>query len=396
VKSAPLIVGLLVASVLLGSTAYAQGSPPTGPLRTPEGFGNGGWAGQPFAYVPFPVSSCADSGPGSFRQAISQVNAYYATFWSLGWYEGATIHHELTCDTTLLSPLPKLQAPGVLVDGRGSILRGQPLIVRNAWDVIVQDVRFHSPAGDGISVINSRNVNIQHVTVFDAYDGSIDVTDGSQDVTIQDSLLLRPDNREPVRASTNSLLKDNTPCNDPVRREVKRVSYIRTAFVNGRARNPMLVRDDCGNTASDTTAEVVNTLIANWTFPGTGGGYGITALSGAHANIVANYLSNPAGSVTARRNGIFVCHPDATPNCYGSHAHAEAYVAGNVLDNEPVWDFANAEGTTSTPFSGSADYGTLLPACEAAQTVLSESGALTGGRDAVELLELATVQLVNC
>jgi pectate lyase len=393
VKSARVGIGLLIVSVL-SSTAYAQG-PPDAPLRTPEGFGNGGWAGQPFDYVSFPVSSCDDSGPGTLRQAIGQVNAYYVVFGLLGWYDGATIHHELTCDTTLLSPLPKLQAPKVLVDGRGSVLRGQSLIVRNAWDVIVQDLRFHSPAGDGISVINSRNVNIQHVTVFDAYDGSIDVTDGSEDVTIQDSLLLRPDNREPYRASTNSLLKDNTPCSEP-RHEVKRVSYIRTAFVNGRARNPMLTRDDCGNTASDTTAEVFNNLVANWTLPGTGGGYGITAISGAHVNVVANYLSNPAGSVSARRNGIFVCHPDATPNCSGSYANAEAYVAGNVLDNEMAWNFTDAEGTTSTPFTGSVDYGTVLPACDAAQTVLSESGALTGGRDATELLELATVQLQSC
>jgi hypothetical protein len=371
-------------------------SPPTAPLRAPEGFGNGGWSGAPLEYAPFPVVSCDDSGPGTLRAAIALVNSYYATAGPLGQYAGATIYHELTCDTALLLPLPKLLAPKILIDGRGSVLRGQPLILWNLHDVIVQDVRFHGPAGDGISVINSQNVNIQHVTVFDAYDGSIDVTDGSRDVTIQDSLLLRPDNREPVRASTSSLLKDNTPCSQPERREVLRVSYIRTGLINGRARNPMMSRDACGNTATGTTAEVVNNLVANWTLPGTGGGYGITALGGAHVNIVANYLSNPVGSTSARRNGIFVCHPEATPNCNGSAADAQAYVAGNVLDNEPTWDFTAAEATTATPFAGGMDYGTLPSACDAAQAVLSESGAVTGGRDTVEEVELASVNLLHC
>ena len=392
------IVAAFVLCVFPAATIHAQGlpSPPTAPLRTPEGFGNGGWSGQPLDYTPFPVLSCADSGPGTLRAAIGQVNSHYVAASALGAYVGATIYHELTCDITLLSPLPKLMAPKVLIDGRGSILRGQPLILWNLHDVIVQDLRVHSPAGDGISVINSHNVNIQHVTIFDAYDGSIDVTDGSRDVTIQDSLLLRPDNREPTRASTSSLLKDNTPCTQPVRREVTRVSYIRNAFVNARARNPMMLRDDCGYTATETTAEVVSNLVANWTLPGTGGGYGVTALGGAHVNVVGNYLSNPAGSVTARRNGIFICHPEATPNCNGSAADAQAYVAGNVLDNEPTWDFALAEATTSTPFPGSVGYDTVPPACEAAQAVLSQSGASTGGRDDVEMLELGTVTLLNC
>ena len=392
------LVAVLVLCLAPADTTHAEGPqpPPTAPLRTPEGFGNGGWSGVPLDYTPFPVVSCDDAGPGTLRAAIALVNGYYATAGPLGQYAGATIYHELTCDTALVSPLPKLLAPKVLIDGRGSVLRGQPLILWNLYDIIVQDVRFHGPAGDGISVINSQNVNIQHVTVFDAYDGSIDVTDGSRDVTIQDSLLLRPDNREPVRASTSSLLKDNTPCSQPARREVLRVSYIRNALVNARARNPMMSRDDCGNAATGTTAEVINNLVANWTLPGTGGGYGITALGGAHVNIVANYLSNPAGSLTARRNGIFVCHPDATPNCNGSAADAQAYVAGNVLDNEPIWNFTAAEATTSTPFAGGVDYGTLSSACHAAQAVLSGSGAVTGGRDAVEQVELASVNLLHC
>jgi pectate lyase len=382
--------------LLAGAHAEDPPLPPDRPLQAPEGFGNGGWSGLPLDYSAFPVLSCADSGLGTLRDAISQVNSYHAVLGPIGQYVGATIYHELTCDTTLLSPLPRLTAPKVFIDGRGTILRGQALILWNLHDIIVQDLRFHSPLGDGISVINSHNVNIQHVTIVDAFDGSIDITDGSEDVTVQDSLLLRPDNREPRRASTNSLLKDNTPCDRDVRREVKRVSYIRNAFINGRARNPMMLRDDCGNTATDTTAEVFNNLVANWTLPGTGGGQGITALAGAHVNIVANYLSNPAGGTSARRNGIFVCHPDATPNCYGSPADAQAYVAGNVLDDEPTWDFTAAEGTTSTPFAGSVDYDTVPAACAAAQGVLAGAGAVTGGRDETEQVEIGTVQLSHC
>ena len=393
----PLLAAIALCLAPAAAT-HAEGPlpPPTAPLRVPEGFGNGGWSGVPLGYAPFPVVSCDDAGPGTLRAAIALVNSHYGTAGPLGHYAGATIYHELTCDTALVSPLPKLLAPKVLIDGRGSVLRDQPLILQNLHDVIVQDIRFHGSAGDGISVINSQNVNIQHVTVFDAYDGSIDVTDGSRDVTIQDSLLLRPDNREPVRASTSSLLKDNTPCSQAVRREVVRVSYIRNALVNARARNPMMSRDDCGNTATGTTAEVVNNLVANWTLPGTGGGYGITALNGAHVNIVANYLSNPAGSISARRNGIFVCNPVATNNCNGLAADAQAYVAGNVLDNEPTWNFTTAESTTSTPFAANGDYGALLSACDAAQAVLSGSGAVTGGRDTVEEIELASVNLLHC
>jgi hypothetical protein len=309
-----MMVGVLACVLAVFTLATsADANPPSAPIRVTAGFGDGGAANIPTYDFVFAVQTCDDSGPLSLRNAISTANA--------GGHIGAVIYFPEQCDVILVSPLPAITANNVFVAGNGSTLRGHGLVVKGAQNVLIQDLRIKHAAFDGIGIRGpARNVHVQHVTITGATDGSIDITDGPQDVTVMYSILTSPVNT-PKRASTNMMISDNT-CGA----ETKRVTLLYNLFANSRARNPIVQRDNCGNIATDTTAEVLGNVVANWTKLSAGltGGQGIVVMDGAKANIVSNYLTNPDATAANQTNGVFVCHPDATTGCTGLDATGEA------------------------------------------------------------------------
>lgn len=68
--------------------------------------------------------------------------------------------------------------------GQGAVLLGGTLYLRNATNVILRNLVLRDSPGDGISLSGARRVWVDHCTVMDCGDGLIDLTHGTDEVTI--------------------------------------------------------------------------------------------------------------------------------------------------------------------------------------------------------------------
>ena len=154
--------------------AFAQ------PLAFPgaEGFGRfavGGRGGDVVA-----VTNLNDSGPGSLREA---VGAGHRTV--IFRVSGTIV---LTSD--LLIERSHLTIAGQTAPGDGICLRGHPLRLRGANDVVIRHLRVRpgpesGKAIDGIEVRDGRNIIIDHCSVSWTVDEAMNTWHGTRDLTVQ-------------------------------------------------------------------------------------------------------------------------------------------------------------------------------------------------------------------
>ena len=303
----------------------------------PEGFGAStpGGAGNPIVHV----TNLNDSGPGSLRAALSAGNR--------------TIVFDVAGDIVLTEPLTvrafvtidglSAPEPGITLRNRGLLIRGS----RGAHDVIVRGLRIRDAVGDGITIAGGTyNVLIEHVSVAGSSDGNVDITEDSHDVTIAWSVIAGP--------GKNMLIKYGA----------SRVTLHHNAFVHGSGRNPQArMNDTTKATATDTTLDMRNNIVANWASSGTVVWYG------PWANVVDNFYS----------------HSDDALEVIA----ARAYVAGNVSgDGQDL----NGCGTEPAPFP--APFVETADACTAALLVLEQVAVRP--LDGVDLAALAAVNLTGC
>ncbi len=144
-------------------------------LAGAEGYGasaTGGLAGPLIL-----VSSLADAGPGSLREALERPGPAWVAFAVDG-------------QIRLRSPIEL--ASDKTVDGRGHRIEivGRGLDISRANNVVVSHLILHRGKGDAISVRHeSRGVWLNHLTLVDFDDGLVDVTHGATDVTLSWSSL---------------------------------------------------------------------------------------------------------------------------------------------------------------------------------------------------------------
>jgi hypothetical protein len=155
-------------------------------------------------------------------------------------------------------------------------------------------------------------------------------------------------------------------------------------------------RDNCGNVATDTTLDMVNNVVANWSsYPDPDvAGQGTVVRDGATANLRGNYYTNPhvpPGNVQRQRNAVFVCGTPTTSCPSDDPGFAYVPTGSNLLGDQPTWDL-NVEATTSIPFA--APTVPLVTACEAATWVLNHSGGLSHSVD--EQAEVDSVSVSGC
>ena len=177
-----------------------------------EGFGSSTPGGDNGSQVT--VTSLADSGPGTLREAIAGNNRriVFAVAGTIKVSSDLSVRDRsfITIDG---STAP---SPGITIQGRG-------IDIRNSHDIIVTDMRIRNAGNDGISVrYGSYNVVIDHCSVTDSVDGNIDITEGAHDITVSWTILghTRPDwyalttrgmllNNESQPAATNVSLHHN-------------------------------------------------------------------------------------------------------------------------------------------------------------------------------------------
>ncbi len=289
-----------------------------------QGFGaqtTGGAGGQQYT-----VTSLANSGPGTLRDAVSSPNRVI-TFAVEGTIRlesslYITTHH-LTIDAT--------DAPGdgITITAAHGGVSSALVNIRGANDVIVRHLRVRDApdpgSGDNIRIWDGAyNIVIDHCSVRRGGDGNLDISDGAHDVTVQWCIIA------------------DTVKNSLVRTGLYNISFHHNLYVDGDERNPQL--DDAHG------VDMVNNVIYGWA-----GNYGTRIRNGSSANLVANYYVPGPGSDQSDAVQIF---GDAGP----------VYMEGNVIP--PA---CGAMGTTGSrlPAPGVAE----MTAEEALYAVIEDAGA---------------------
>ena len=253
------------------------------PERPLEGFGThtpGGSGG-----VPYVVTSLADAGPGTLRDAVAVSNRYI-TFDVTG--------------TVALASAVSVVGEFITLDGRGSpvtitaagALIGPLLNLRGCNDVVVRNIRIRDNpdvnAGDNLRIWDGAyNVVIDHCSFRRAGDGNIDISDSAHDITVQWSIL------------------GDTVKNSLIRTGLTNISLHHNLFVAGDERNPQLDNAEF--------VDMVNNVIYGWAT-----NYGTRIRNGSTANVVANYYIPDSGSDVVN---TLVLEPDSGP----------VYISGNAI-----------------------------------------------------------------
>jgi len=109
------------------------------------------------------VTSLADSGPGTLREACGFTTPRRIVFGVSG---------DMHLDNDIDVP------SGTFIDGRGASVRlvSRGLVVAEADHVAISHLLITNASNDGIRIAKSDNVVVDHCTVTDCYDGLIDAT----------------------------------------------------------------------------------------------------------------------------------------------------------------------------------------------------------------------------
>lgn len=336
---------LLVGAVALALAAVAgpavAGAAPCsttdGPGTPYEGFGadTPGGAGQPV----YRVTTLADSGPGSLRDALSAGNrcVVFDVAGTIVLRSQIFTRGSFVTVDGFSAPAPgvTLRDYGISMWGTAGvhdvIIRG--LRVRNAGQATCAGMADHTEGQcwDGLQLKKGvYRVVVDHVSIDAASDGAIDIADSS-DVTVQWSML--------SGTAKTSLVERAT-----------RVSMHHNLFVDSQTRNPHVQWDDTLATRPATTMlDFRNNLVWNYS------SYGTVTLGNAVANLVKNYYYSATRPLAKE---AFVIRD--------SRVHASGNVSGNGAD-------VDARGTDATAFAAARV--SVTDACTAAYRVQYEAGA---------------------
>lgn len=363
---------ILLRVVLFFSTtalAFAQ------PLAFPsaEGFGRfavGGRGGDVVA-----VTNLNDSGPGSLREA---VGAGHRTV--IFRVSGTIV---LTSD--LLIERSHLTIAGQTAPGDGICLRGHPLRLRGANDVIIRYLRVRpgpesGKAIDGIEVRDGRNIIIDHCSVSWTVDEAMNTWHGTRDLTVQWCVIAEPLNRSVHPKGAHGYGASWGGEN---------VSYHHNLFAHATARTPSVA----GQARERTVLmDHRNSVIYNWEHRSCDG-------KPVSINLVNNYYKPGPATLPAVRRRI--ARIDDTRAAYGYDS--VWHIAGNVVEGFPAITADNwtggvdFEGATSAAANRRHDPFPVAPvtthsASEAYEVVLAGAGATRPRRDAVDARVVAEVR----
>jgi pectate lyase len=306
-----------------------------------EGFGSSTPGGNNGSQVT--VTSLADSGPGTLREAIANANNRRIVF-----AVGGTIN--------LKSSLEIRGRSFVTIDGStapspGITLHGSGFYIRNSHDIVLTHLRIRNSVSDGITLWDgSYNVVIDHCSVTNSADGNIDITEDTRDVTVSWSIIgdTRPDW---FSLKTKGMLIANF--NKP---PVSNISLHHNLFINEFQRSPQV------STAG--LFDIRNNVIWDW------GSYGIRLRQGAWGNIINNIFdtnNNPEDAVVLEFDaGPVYIHGNQGPGASNVNSLTTAAGAFNVApvttdavtDVEQIvlqWVGALPRDAVDTSLAGSAD-----------------------------------------
>jgi pectate lyase len=292
--------------------------------RPLEGFGSdtpGGSGGTVYE-----VTSLADSGPGTLRDALSSSNRT-VTFGVCGTIALETAirvsRDYITIDGTTAPP------PGISITAAHAGVTNALIELKECHDIIVRNIRIcdapDTNYGDNLRIWDDTyNVVVDHCSLRRGGDGALDISDRAHDITIQWCIIA-----ETVK---NSL----------IRTDVYNLSLHHNLYVSGDERNPQL-DDAC-------FVDMVNNVVCDWFT-----NYGTRVRNGSTVNLVGNYYL--AGDRSDQSDAIVI-----------SEDAGAVYMESNIVP--PACPAAATTGTR-LPAPAVTEMGPV----EALQAVVQEAGA---------------------
>ena len=203
------------------------------------------------AYV---VTSLADSGPGTLRDALSQDGR------EITFQVGGVIH---------LRKLLEFQGRDVVIDGAtapapGITVRDKTFSLHGARDVTIRHLRFRHAENDSFRVLGAcENVLLENCSFTHGGDGALDITldyktqRRPRDITVRRCLIAATDKAMLVVGADRLTLRENL-------------------FTNTGQRNPQL--------HDAREFQLINNVIRNFTV------YGVRARAGSTGNAIGNLV----------------------------------------------------------------------------------------------------------
>jgi pectate lyase len=311
-----------------------------------EGFGalaTGGNGGEVYH-----VTSLDDSGPGTFRDAVSRPNR------TIVFNVGGVIHLESN-----ISASSDLTILGQTAPGDGITLYGRSISFSGCTNIIVRYLRVREGiAGDrgkcSINIVDGGNMIFDHISVEWGRWDCLGLTHGSRDITFQYCLL-----GQGIDPQRFGALVDT----------VTNVTFSHNLWIDNESRNPK----------AKGTIQYINNIVYNW---------GVNGLVGGHSaadhelDVIGNYFIKGPSS-NAHFVGLFsstdhVCQKDNYVDL-----HPGGQPGGHLVTNDEFRDAGGAAVFVATPFLQPAVPVTVDSHEKALQKAIAEAGCSVH-RDAVD------------
>ncbi|PTX95832.1 hypothetical protein DB354_09125 [Opitutus sp. ER46] len=315
-----------------------------------EGFGalaTGGRGGEVYH-----VTTLADAGPGSFRDAVSRP--------------GRTVVFDVGGVIRLASTVQvasRLTIAGETAPGEGICLYGQSVSFGGQQNIIVRYVRFRQGiSGDrgkkSLGLDRAANIIVDHCTISWGRWDDLGITVGSHDITIQHCLLA-----EAIHPQSFGALIDN----------VERVTLVRNLWMSNESRNPK----------AKGTIQYLNNVVYNWGITGLCGGHSAQARS---LDVIGNtFIKGPSSN--DRWAGQFLASDHVYQEGNYIDLDRDGTLNGRVAQRADFHDPADTKYTLPTfvsePALRPAIPVRVTTAAEAYATIVAEAGC-SRPRDAVD------------
>ena len=299
-----------------------------------EGFGaeaTGGRGGSVYT-----VTNLNDSGPGSFRDAVSQPNR------TVVFAVGGIIHI-----TSRIALRENITIAGQTAPGDGITIYGNGISFSNANNTICRYIRFRQGLGgdggtDAVGIASGDRMIFDHVSASWGRDETFSVSGSPSNITLQDCIV----GQGLLIHSAGGLMQTDGG-----------VSVFRTLYTDNWMRNPKV----------KGVHEFTNNVVYNW---GGGGGYILGDSAGqSYANISRNYfIAGPNSPAQAFTRGNLNFHVFADNNVHD--ADRDGVLNGSVV---PPSGYTTVDFVSERfPYPAVA---TLLTPEEAYEHVVAYAGA---------------------
>ncbi|HEY3762536.1 MAG TPA: hypothetical protein VGN23_12385 [Verrucomicrobiae bacterium] len=319
-----------------------------------EGFGaqaTGGNGGQTYT-----VTNLDDSGPGTFRDAVSAPHR------TIVFSVGGVIHLQsnltVNSDTSIL---------GQTAPGDGITLYGHSLSFSDAHNIIVRYLRIREGiAGDkgkcSINIVNGGNMIFDHVSVEWGRWDCLGLTRGTHDITFQNCILGQGIDPQQFGALVDT---------------VTNITISHNLWIDNASRNPK----------AKGTVQYINNVVYNW---------GVNGLVGGHSeanhqlDVIGNYFIKGPSS-NSHFVGLFTSTDHVFQNGNYADLTGNGRLTGHLITDSEFSDTGGSAVFASQPFLQPPVPVTVDSATDALGKIVKDAGCSLH-RDTVDQALIAELQ----